>query len=72
MYTAGELSPCLDSKASDLCLGSGTVVAPSGGIDGKQKNWPEGRAVNILNMEITVCRRNDVMLKSRNLFRLKV
>lgn len=51
-YTARELSPCLASKASGLCLGSGTVVAPSGGRDGKQKNCPEGRAANTRNVQM--------------------
>jgi hypothetical protein len=55
-YTSWEISPCLDSKASGFCLGSGTAVAPSGGRDGKQKNWPEGRAANTLNMHITARR----------------
>lgn len=67
MQTAVPLSPCLDSKASGLGLGSGTVVAPSGGIGGKQKNWLEGSAANITNMEMTVWRRT-VMLSRRSLF----
>jgi hypothetical protein len=68
MQTAVPLSPCLDSKASGLCLGSGTVVAPSGGIGGKQKNWLEGRAANITNMEMTARRWFTVMLSPRSLF----